>query len=356
MPIEDYKKELEDLIETVIKEGASDMHLSEGHQPIIRVNGSLIPLVRKTILKKEDTDAFLSLLMNEDFKKMFIERKEIDFSYEYKAGARFRGNAFFQQGKVSIALRFIPKVINTIESLKLPPILADFARKKQGFFLVVGPVGQGKSTTLAAMIELINQERAEHIVTVEDPVEYLYEQKKSIIDQREVHLDTKAFSTALVSVLREDVNVLLVGEMRDPETMAAAVTAAETGHLVFSTLHTNNAAQTIDRIIDSFPSNQQDQIRVQLASSLIGVFSQRLIPRISGGRIPAYELLIVNSAVSNLIREKRVHEINTVIETSSEQGMIDINRHLADLVRKGEISIENAYKYAFNPKMLERLI
>ncbi len=356
MAIQDYKQELEDLIQSVLREGASDLHLSEGHVPTLRVNGSLIPLIRKEPLKKEDTDAFLSLLMSPEYKKLFLERKEMDFSYEYKKEVRFRGNAFFQQGHVSIALRAISKVIQNITDLKLPPILAEFARKKQGFFLVVGPVGQGKSTTLAAMLEMINQERAEHIVTVEDPIEYQYEQKKSIIDQREVHNDTKDFTTALISALREDVNVLLVGEMRDPETMSAAVTAAETGHLVFSTLHTNNAAQTIDRIIDSFPANQQDQIRVQLASSLIGVFSQRLIPRISGGRVPAYELLIANSAVSNLIREKRVHEINTVIETGSEQGMIDFNRCLADLVRSGEISIENAYKYAFNPKMLERLI
>jgi twitching motility protein PilT len=356
MAIQDYKAELEDLIESVIREGASDLHLSEGHVPTLRVNGALIPLMRKEPLKKEDTDAFLSLLMSSEYKKLFLERKETDFSYEYQGRARFRGNAFFQQGHVSIALRFIPKVIKTLEDLKLPSILSEFARRKQGFFLVVGPVGQGKSTTLAAMLEMINQERAEHIVTIEDPIEYQYEQKKSIIDQREVHNDTKDFSTALVSVLREDVNVLLVGEMRDPETMAAAVTAAETGHLVFSTLHTNNAAQTIDRIIDSFPASQQDQIRIQLAASLVGVFSQRLIPRISGGRVAAYELLIANGAVANLIREKRVHEINTVIETGSEQGMIDMNRCLAELVRSGEISIENAYKYAFNPKMLERLV
>lgn len=356
MAIQDYKKELEDLIETVIREGASDLHISEGRVPTIRVNGSLIPLVRKEQLTREDTDALITLLMTAEHKKLFLERKELDFSYEYKGQARFRGNAFFQQGHVSVALRFIPKVIQNLQDLKLPSILADFARRKQGFFLVVGPVGQGKSTTLASMLEMINQERAEHIVTIEDPIEYQYEQKKSIIDQREVHNDTKDFATALISVLREDVNVLLVGEMRDPETMQAAVTAAETGHLVFSTLHTNNAAQTIDRIIDSFPANQQDQIRIQLASSLVGVFSQRLIPKISGGRVPAYELLIANGAVANLIREKRIHEINTIIETGSELGMIDMNRCLAELVRSGEISIENAYKYAFNPKMLERLI
>jgi twitching motility protein PilT len=356
MQNEEYKKELIDLLETVIKEGASDLHLSEGRSPTIRVAGSLIPLARKPALKREDTDAILSILVTPEMKAQFSKTKEMDFSYSFNERARFRGNAFLQQGHVSIALRLIPKQIKTIEDLRLPSLLADFARKKQGFFLVVGPVGQGKTTTLASMIELINQERAEHIVTIEDPVEYLYDQKKSIIDQREIHIDTNDFSVALMEALREDVNVLLVGEMRNPETMSAAVTAAETGHLVFSTLHTNNAAQTIDRIIDSFPAGQQDQIRVQLAASLIGVFSQRLVPRISGGLVPAYELLIVNGAVSNLIREKRVHEINTVIETSSELGMIDMNRCLSELVRAGEITIENAYRYAFNPKMLEKMI
>ncbi len=352
----DYKTELADLLETVIKEGASDLHLSQGRNPTIRVSGALIPLARKPILKREDTDAILNLLVTPKMKAVFENTKELDFSYSFNDSARFRGNAYLQQGHVSIALRLIPKQIKTIEDLRLPSLLADFARKKQGFFLVVGPVGQGKTTTLAAMVELINQERAEHIVTIEDPIEYIYEQKKSIIDQREVHIDTEDFHIALTEALREDVNVLLVGEMRNPETMAAAVTAAETGHLVFSTLHTNNAAQTIDRIIDSFPVGQQDQIRVQLASSLVGVFSQRLIPRISGGLVPAYELLIVNNAVSNLIREKRVHEINTVIETSSELGMVDMNRCLGELVRAGEITIENAYRYAFNPKALEKMI
>lgn len=352
----EHKLELNDLFDTVVREGASDLHLSEGRQPTIRVAGNLIPLAKKPRLTREDTDSFLSLLMSKENVELFKERKEMDFSYSHKEGARFRGNAFFQQGHVSIALRFIPKAIRSLTDLKIPEILAEFARKKQGFFLVVGPVGQGKTTTLASMIDLINQERAEHIVTIEDPIEYIYEQRKSIVDQREVHTDTKDFSGALTSVLREDVNVLLVGEMRGPETMAAAVTAAETGHLVFSTLHTNNAAQTIDRIIDSFPPGQQDQIRIQLSGSLIGVFSQRLIPRISGGLVPAYELLIVNSAVSNLIREKRIHEINTVIETSSSEGMIDMNRCLAELVRSGEITIENAYRHAFNPKAFERMI
>jgi len=352
----DYKAELEELILTATREGGSDIHLSEGRHPTIRVAGSLIPLMKRDVLKKEDTKAFLEVMMSKENNDAFYANKEIDFSYDFQGKLRFRGNAFFQQGAVSIALRAIPKQIKTFAELNLPDILATFCRKSQGFFLVVGPVGQGKTTTLASMIESINQERAEHIITIEDPIEYIYEQKKSIVDQREVRIDTHDFSTALTHVLREDVNVILLGEMRDPETMAAAVTAAETGHLVFSTLHTNNAAQTIDRIIDSFPAEQQNQIRIQLAGSLIGVFSQRLIPRISGGQIPAYELLIVNSAVANLIREKRTHEINTVIETGSDQGMIDMNRCIADLVRKGEVSIENAYQHAFNPKILEKLL
>ncbi|MEI7777690.1 MAG: PilT/PilU family type 4a pilus ATPase [bacterium] len=352
----DYAAELDELISTVIREGGSDLHLSEGRHPTIRVSSSLIPLVKRDILKHEDTKGFLEILTTKENNELFYKEKELDFSYNYKNQFRFRGNAYFQQGYVSIALRLIPKQIKTLEELHLPQILNNFCRKTQGFFLVVGPVGQGKTTTLASMIELINQERAEHVITIEDPIEYVYEQKKSIIDQREVRTDTKDFSTALTNVLREDVNVILLGEMRDPETMAAAVTAAETGHLVFSTLHTNNAAQTIDRIIDSFPAEQQNQIRIQLASSLIGVFSQRLIPRISGGLIPVCELLLVNDAVANLIREKRTHEINTVIETGSEGGMIDMNRSIAELVRRGEISLENAYLHAFNPKILEKLL
>ena len=222
--------------------------------------------------------------------------------------------------------------------------------------MVVGPVGQGKSTTLSAMVNLINNEQARHIVTIEDPIEYVFTPNKSIIDQREVGIDTKDFYTALKSVFREDVNVIMIGEMRNPETIATAVTAAETGHLVLSTLHTNNASQTIDRIIDSFPGSQQDQIRLQLASSLLGIFSQRLIPRITGGLIPAYELLLNNNAVSNLIREKRTKEIDVVIETGMESGMIDLNHSLIELIRAGEITIENAYQFSLNPKGLERLI
>ncbi|HRH22672.1 MAG TPA: type IV pilus twitching motility protein PilT [Candidatus Paceibacterota bacterium] len=352
----EYQKEFSDLVQIVIKEGASDLHLSEGRYPMIRVSGFLVPLMNKKIITKEDTAGFMSVVLSPDDKNLFLKNKEIDFSYTYKDLARFRGNGFFQQGSISFAFRLIPKKIRTFEELNLPPILESFTQKQQGFFLVVGPVGHGKTTTLAAMIDKINESRPEHIVTIEDPIEYIYQQKKSVIDQREVRLDTQDFSTALRSVFRQDVDVILIGEMRGTDTIGTAVTAAETGHLVFSTLHTNNAAQTINRIIDSFPGTQQDQIRIQLASTLTGIFSQRLIPRISGGLIPAYELLIANTAVSNLIREKRVHEINTLIETGSESEMIDMNRSLADLVRRGEITAENAFIYSPNPKVLERLM
>ncbi len=352
----DYKKELEDLVTLVLKEGASDLHLAEGRHPIVRVNGNLIPLIKKAQLTKLDMQGFSNELLTEANKKLFQANLEVDFSYSLGTLARFRGNAFLHQETISIALRLIPKKIRTITELKLPQILETFTRKKQGFFLCVGPIGQGKSTTLAAMIEMINQTRAEHIITIEDPIEYVYESKKSIIDQREVRIDTPDFHNGLVGMLRQDVNVALIGEMRDIQTVGTAVTAAETGHLIFSTLHTNNASQTINRIIDSFPPGQQDQIRMQLAGSLSGIFSQRLIPSISGGLVPAYELLIANAAVANLIREKRVHEINTVVETGSSEGMIDMNRCLVELVRGGQISVENAYQYSLNPKGLERML
>lgn len=352
----DHKIELENLVETVIKEGASDLHLAEGRHPSIRVAGFLIPLVKKPAVTRADIEGMLTVLLNPEFKKRFMETKEIDFSCSFGDIARFRGNGFFQQGKISIALRLIPKKIRTLPELNLPPALEQFTRKQQGFFLVVGPVGHGKSTTLASMIEMINQSRSEHILTIEDPIEYMYEPKKSVIDQREVRIDTDDFHSALISMFRQDIDVVLIGEMRGIDTISTAVTAAETGHLVFSTLHTNTAAQTINRIIDSFPPGQQDQIRVQLAGSLTGIFSQRLIPRISGGLVPAYELLISNNAVANLIREKRIHEVNTVIETSSGEGMIDMNRSLAELVRTGQITVENAYMHSPNPKTLDRLI
>jgi twitching motility protein PilT len=352
----DSKTDIEDLIAIVLKEDASDLHLSEGRQPMIRVAGFLVPLLKYPALSKTDIKNVLSEVLEAKKLDEFLDKKEADFAYQYKDLARFRGNAFFQLGQIGIALRLIPNKIKTLEELNLPSVLESFVNKQQGFFLVVGPTGQGKSTTLAAMIDMINERRLEHIITIEDPIEYIFEPKKSLIDQREVHQDTENFESALNSMFRQDVDVMMIGEMRNAETMAIAVTAAETGHLVFSTLHTNTAAQTIARVIDSFVAEQQNQIRIQLSTSLLGIFSQRLIPRISGGLIPACELLINNNAVGNLIRENRVHEIDTVIETGSSQGMIDLNRYLAELVRTGEISAENAYLNSHNPKNLEQML
>lgn len=352
----DYKRELDDLVEIVVSEKGSDIHLSAGSHPVVRVNGALVPLIKKPVLTPADVYGFCDVLMNAGRREMFTKTSEVDFSYAAGSGVRFRGNAYHQQSLPSIALRHIPNEIRSLEDLKLPPILKSFTDRPQGFFLCVGPVGQGKSTTLAAMIEIINKSRSDHIVTIEDPIEYVYTPDQALIEQREVGTDTTDFAAGLNAVFRQDIDVILVGEMRNPETIATAVTAAETGHLVFSTLHTNNAAQTIDRIIDSFPAAQQDQIRVQLAGSLMGIFSQRLIPRIEGGMTPAFELLINNSAVSNLIRERRTHELQTVVETGLEHGMIDMNRSLIDLIRKGEITVENAFAYSVNPKGLERLM
>jgi len=351
----DIKQELKNLIQIVVSESASDLHLSEGRYPTIRVSGTLIPITRSAQLNKAQINELLFLLVTPEQREKFIKHKELDFAFE-AGGIRFRGNAFFQQGHISIALRQINNEVKTLEELRLPPILETFTKKTQGFFLVVGPTGHGKSTTLSTMIEMINSNRNEHIVTIEDPIEYIYSQKQSIIDQREVGFDTENFAIALRSAFRQDIDVLLVGEMRGPETIEAAITAAETGHMVFSTLHTNNASQTVDRIIDTFPGDQQKQIRTQLAGALTGIFSQRLIPSISGGRVPAYELLINNNAVANLIREGRTHEIDSFIETGSDQGMISINRSLSDLVRAGEISVEDAYRYSPRSKNLERML
>ncbi|MDP3735481.1 MAG: PilT/PilU family type 4a pilus ATPase [bacterium] len=352
----DYHKEFERLVEIISNENASDLHLAEGRNPIIRVGSFLAPLLKWPALTRENMEGYMGVLLSKKNEARFLETREVDFSFGLRDVMRFRGNGYMQRGLLSFALRVIPREIRTLAELGLPPILETFAGRRQGFFLVVGPVGQGKSTTLASMVEIINRTRAEHIITIEDPIEYIYEPKKAIIDQREVRIDTGDFKTALQSTFRQDVNVILVGEMRDPETMATAVTAAETGHLVFSTLHTNNASQTVDRIIDSFPATQQEQIRTQLAGSLLGIFSQRLLPRIAGGLSPAYELLVNTPATANLIREGRTHELPSALETGSEHGMVALNRSLAELVGAGEISVEDAYTHSYNPQALEKML
>ncbi|TSC78676.1 MAG: pilus retraction protein PilT [Parcubacteria group bacterium Gr01-1014_33] len=350
------KSHFEDLLATVVKNNASDLHISVGRNPTLRVDGSLSPLLKEAIVTPDIARDFVLSLLTEEQGKRFLQQKDLDFSYNYKNLARFRVNVFLQKGFMGAALRLIPSRIPTFKELNLPAIIEGLSKYQQGFLLVVGPTGHGKSTTLAALVDTINHTRADHIITIEDPIEYLFTADRSIIDQREVGIDASDFQRALRSMFREDVDVAMIGEMRDAETMAMAVTAAETGHLILSTLHTNNAAQSIDRIIDAFPPGQQNQIRSQLALSLIAIISQRLIPRISGGLIPAVEVMFSTSAIRNLIREAKAHEIDLVIETGSGQGMISLNRSLADLVRQGEITAENAALYSLSPHELKVLM
>ncbi|MBI2609843.1 PilT/PilU family type 4a pilus ATPase [Candidatus Giovannonibacteria bacterium] len=354
--MKDYGEELKELILTVAKEQASDLHLTAGRYPTLRIAGELVPLVKRQVLTPEDTKGLAFAMLDEKSQAKFLEERELDFSYSFEDKVRFRVNIFHERGFMAAALRLVPVEIMTLKELNLPEIIKSFTQKEQGFFLVVGPTGHGKTTTLASLIDIINKTRAEHIITIEDPIEYLFTSDKSIIVQREVGPDTDDFHKALRSMFREDVNVGMIGEMRDHETISAAVTAAETGHLIMSSLHTNNAAQTIDRIIDSFPGGQQNQIRSQLSSSLLGIFSQRLIPRVSGGLIPAYELMIATTAVKNLIRENKVHELDLIIETSSEQGMISLNQSLVDLIKQGEITYENALAFSLNSRELQALL
>ena len=349
------QQELEDLFLNTLKLNASDLHLSVGYKPIVRIDGALLMLDEFSILTPEHAGDLAYQLLGER-KETFIEKKEIDFSYDFKEKARFRVNIFFEKGFISSALRLIPPKIRTVEELNLPTVFHRISKLKQGFVLLTGPSGHGKSTTLASIIDEINHSRVEHIITIEDPIEYLFIGDKSLVNQREVGQDTKSFHSALSSILREDPNVIMIGEMRDPETIAAALTAAETGHLVFSSLHTNSASQTINRIVDVFPPNQQNQIRLQLANTISVVISQRLLPRISGGRLPAVEIMFGSNAVSNLIRENKAHQLDLIIETSLEDGMISLNRSLAELVRRGEVAPETALAYSLNPKEFQQTI
>ncbi len=351
-----HQAKLKEFLEITIKEQASDLHLSVGHQPVLRVAGVLVPLLKEPALTSVDTQELTKALMTVEQYQNFLGEKEIDLSYNFEDRARFRVNVFFQREEISIAFRLVPAEVKTIEQLNLPPVLHEFTRASQGFVLITGPSSHGKSTTLAALIDEINKTRKDHIITIEDPIEYIFKDDRSIIDQREVYQDTLSFSRALRSTFRQDPDVIMVGEMRDPETIAIAITAAETGHLVFATLHTNSASQSIHRIVDSFPPEQQGQVRAQLSGSLLGVISQRLVPRIKGGLIPACEIMLATPAVANLIRENKIHELPLVIETSAEKGMVSLNRALANLVKNKEISLENALNYSLNPSELKILI
>lgn len=352
----DYKQQLEELLTAAGQNNASDIHLSPGNYPILRIDGHLVPLSNNKILDPDTLEGLASALMGEEKKTRFVSEKELDFSYESSQGNRFRVNTYFTQGRIAATLRLVPSQIKGLDELNLPSIIKVFSKLSQGFVLVVGPNGHGKSTTLAALIDMINKERSEKVITIEDPIEYIFTPEKCIIDQREVYQDTFSFHKALRSAFRENVNVLMVGEMRDYETMSAAITAAETGHLVFGTLHTNSASQTIERIIDTFPPNQQSQIRNQLANTVSGIISQRLIPRIKGGLIPAVEVMIATPAVRTLIRDNRPRQIDLVIETSQEVGMVSLNRSLADLVRRKEIALERAQFYSQNQSELKELL
>ena len=354
--MENYQDKLKELLVTTAKQNASDLHIGVGRRPIIRVDGSLVPIQKENIITPEEAEGLVLSLLTPTQKERFLKEKQLDFAYSLEDKARFRVNVYFQKGFMAAALRLIPTRIRTLEELNLPPILRDFARLSQGFILIVGPAGHGKSTTMAAILDEINHARNEHIITVEDPIEYLFTQDKCIISQREVGNDTESFSSGLRTILRQDPDVLMVGEMRDSASIATAMTASETGHLVLSTLHTNSASQTVDRIIDSFPPEQQGQVISQLSATLVAIISLRLLPRLGGGRVPAAEIMIVNPAIRNLIREKKVYQIDLVIETSLQEGMISLNRSLAKLVKGKEISLETAETYSLNPSELRILL
>lgn len=350
------EQRIKKLLQLTAQQGASDLHLTVARYPTLRIDGKLVPITQESMLTPDATQGICDVILSEEKKKIFLDEGQADFSYNFEDKVRFRVNAFFQQGYASVAFRLIPQKIKTLEELNMPEILYDFTQVSQGLVLVVGPTGHGKSTTLAALINKINRTQEKHIVTIEDPIEYVYEQDRCVIDQREIYQDSKSFQAALKAVFRQDANVVLIGEMRDFDTISTALTAAETGHLIFATLHTNDSPQTIDRIIDVFPAHQQNQIRSQLANVLLAVMSQRLVPKIDGGRIPAVELMIKNHAVENLIRENKIYQLDNVIETSLEQGMITLDRYLSDLVKKGVVSLEVARSYAKESQGFEALI
>lgn len=350
------EQRMKNLLRMVAQQNASDLHLVVGRYPTLRLDGKLYPLTQESTLSAEDTRALGEFLMTEENRKKLEEDGQVDFSYNFEDKARFRTNVFFQKGNISVAMRLIVGHVRSLEELGLPTMLYDFAHYTQGLLLVTGPVGHGKSTTLAALIDFINHNQEKHIVTIEDPIEYMYEQDRCIINQREVGRDTKTFQDGLRSIFREDANVVLIGEMRDLDTISTAITAAETGHLILGTLHTNDASQTIDRIVDVFPAHQQNQVRSQLSNVLLGVISQRLLQKVGGGRVPALEIMIKNHAVENLIRENKAYQIDSVIETSLRDGMISLDKSMADMVQRGIITADDAFAHAKNKEYLQMLI
>ena len=348
--------ELNKLLGIVLERNASDLHLITGEPPIIRVDGALLKMEEYEVLTIDAITALLDLMLNPVQKQQLEKQQDFDFAYSFKDNVRFRVNAYKQKGQLAAAFRLIPNKIKTISELNLPESLLNLTQHKQGLILFVGPTGHGKSTALASMIDYINQTRAEHILTIEDPIEFLFSARQSVINQRELYIDTPSFAQALRASLREDCNVLLVGEMRDIESIAATITLAETGHLIFATLHTNDAAQSIDRIIDVFPPYQQTQIKAQLANVLLGIVSLRLLPKIGGGRMPAVEVLLANNAVRNMIREGKTYEMDNVLHTNADAGMIALDHSLANLVSRGLVSTEDAIVYVRDRDFFQSLV
>lgn len=348
--------DIKSYLQNVVDSKASDLHLTVGLPPMLRVYGELYPIPSSGVLTPDQISELLKQVLTAEQIERLSVNKEIDLSLNFSDKGRFRVNAYTQKGTLAAAFRLIPIDIPEIDSLGLPKIIHSFTNLRQGLVLVTGPTGHGKSTTLAAMINEINKSRACHIVTIEDPVEFVFRPIKSIISQREMRSDTHSWEVALRSVLREDPDVVLVGEMRDYETIASALTVAETGHLVFATLHTNSAAQSIDRIVDVFPDEQQKQIRLQLSNTLEAVFSQRLIASTSGKRVAAYEVMLGTTAVKTAIREGKTHQIESILETSQEAGMSTLEKSLANLVKSGTVTMEVAQSWSLRPDELSRLV
>ena len=347
---------IEILLEEIVRKNASDLHLHVGLPPMMRLDGDLTPISGYQKLNAEEVETLVFAILDEDQRRILLKDKEFDFSFAFGDLGRFRVNAFHEKGNLAASLRLIPNQIKTITELGMPPIIQNFAEFPRGLVLITGPTGSGKSTTLAALVDKINSEKAQHIITIEDPIEFTHKSKRSAVVQREVHYDTYSFTAALRSALRQDPDVVLIGEMRDLETISAAITIAETGHLVFATLHTNSAAQSIDRMIDVFPPHQQPQVRSQLANILQGICAQRLIPAIGGGRVVSAEVLVANAAVRNIIREGKTHQLDAVIQTGADQGMQTMDRTLVKLVQTGVITYDNAREYAVDIVEFERLM
>jgi len=347
---------IHDILQMLVDQKGSDIHINVGSPPIVRISGELLPIEGAPVLNSEQAEALIHPIMSQEQKDYVKVNKELDFSYQFGDKGRFRVNVFTAKGYIGAAMRLIPAKVKSINELGLPEILYEFINYRQGLILITGPTGEGKSTTLAAMIDEINATRAEHILTIEDPIEFVYSPKKSIVTQREINHDTHGWDIALRSALREDPDIVLVGEMRDYETIASTITIAETGHLVFATLHTSTAAQTIDRIIDVFPAHQQGQIRQQLAATIKVVISQRLLPKVGGGRTVAFEIMVANSAIANLIRETKTYQIDNVIQTSADVGMTLMENNLLQLMQQGLITQDTAMERSFRPNEMARLL